>query len=306
MRRMSAVKVCVIIINGPCRYLDLTSFRPPAENLALDEALLDEAEASATPAETLRLWEPRRPMVVVGRSSQFHVEVRLDACRELGIPVLRRQRRGGRRRRAGLLDVRPGAQLSAAPAVADLSAKPIAGCLARWPAHWRLRAGRRMPRHERFGDRRAEVLGQQRPLPPQSSPLSRHVALRLSAGVGRALPGDAAADAGLSGRPSARELLTNLPLPAETIRNALVDAFAADEPCDSWPEHRTAQLVAEKYSLPEWQMRDWQFSEQPGANPLFAPRWGIHSCLPRETAAHAGRQECLLAADIASPVFPGE
>ena len=29
-------------------------------------------------------------MVVVGRSSQFRVEVRVDACRELGIPVLRR------------------------------------------------------------------------------------------------------------------------------------------------------------------------------------------------------------------------
>ncbi len=71
------------------RYLDLT-LPTPADNLALDEALLDEAEASATPAETLRLWEPQRPMVVVGRSSQFHVEVRLDACRGLGIPVLRR------------------------------------------------------------------------------------------------------------------------------------------------------------------------------------------------------------------------
>ena len=71
------------------RYLDLT-LPTPAENLALDEALLEEAESAARPTETLRIWEPSEPMVVVGRSSQAGVEVRLDRCCELGIPVLRR------------------------------------------------------------------------------------------------------------------------------------------------------------------------------------------------------------------------
>jgi len=52
---------------GVMRYLDLT-LPSPAENLALDEALLEEAEASGRPTETLRLWEPRQPAVVVGRS----------------------------------------------------------------------------------------------------------------------------------------------------------------------------------------------------------------------------------------------
>ena len=37
----------------------------PYENLALDEALLDEAERAGSPLETLRLWEPLGPMVVV-------------------------------------------------------------------------------------------------------------------------------------------------------------------------------------------------------------------------------------------------
>ncbi len=71
------------------RYLDLT-LPTAAENLALDEALLEEAEAGGGPNETLRLWEPRQTMVVVGRSSRIAAEVRTDACRELGIPVLRR------------------------------------------------------------------------------------------------------------------------------------------------------------------------------------------------------------------------
>ena len=54
------------------------------------------------------------------------------------------------------------------------------------------------------------------------------------------------------GRPH-ESFVTNLPLRPETIRKALVDAFGAGESRVSWPERRTAQLVAEKYSLPEWQ-----------------------------------------------------
>lgn len=73
--------------------LDLT--RPtPEENLALDEALLDEAEASGGPREFLRLWEPATPLVVVGRSSRIDAEVRLEACRRHGVPVLRRSSGG--------------------------------------------------------------------------------------------------------------------------------------------------------------------------------------------------------------------
>jgi lipoate---protein ligase len=71
------------------RYLDLT-LPTPAENLALDEALLEEAEAAAGPVETLRFWEPVQNMVVVGRSSYVDNEVHQDACRELGIPIFRR------------------------------------------------------------------------------------------------------------------------------------------------------------------------------------------------------------------------
>lgn len=47
------------------RYLDLT-LPTPAENLALDEALLEEAENAAKPLETLRFWEPPQNMAIVG------------------------------------------------------------------------------------------------------------------------------------------------------------------------------------------------------------------------------------------------
>ena len=54
--------------------LDLT-LPTPAENLALDEALLEWAEEERSDREFLRLWEAPQPMVVVGRSSRVHAEV---------------------------------------------------------------------------------------------------------------------------------------------------------------------------------------------------------------------------------------
>jgi lipoate-protein ligase A len=60
-----------------------------AENVALDEALLDEAEAGAADeGEVLRFWESPEHVVVLGRSSQLAEEVCLAACGSM--PVVRR------------------------------------------------------------------------------------------------------------------------------------------------------------------------------------------------------------------------
>jgi lipoate---protein ligase len=69
-------------------HLPLT-LETPAENLALDEALLDAAIAGELAGEALRLWEPIDPFVVLGRSSKL-AEVRMHACQAEGVPVLRR------------------------------------------------------------------------------------------------------------------------------------------------------------------------------------------------------------------------
>lgn len=75
------------------KLLELT-LPTPAENLALDEALLDAAEARELADEVLRLWEPAGPMVVVGRSSRVAEEVNLEACRAASVPVFRRSSGG--------------------------------------------------------------------------------------------------------------------------------------------------------------------------------------------------------------------
>jgi len=84
---------------GP-RLLDLT-LPSPAENLALDEALLLEAEErlarGEAPAscETLRLWESSVPFVVLGVASRLAEDVDEDACAREGVPILRRASGGG-------------------------------------------------------------------------------------------------------------------------------------------------------------------------------------------------------------------
>jgi len=75
------------------KHLDLT-FPSPAENLAGDEALLDQAE-SGDGSETLRFWEPSDYFVVVGYANRVAAEVNLPACAARGIPVYRRCSGGG-------------------------------------------------------------------------------------------------------------------------------------------------------------------------------------------------------------------
>lgn len=71
------------------QFLDLT-LPTLAENLALDEALLDAAETSSAAGECFRLWEGAEVAVVLGRSSRRAMEANLAACELNAVPVLRR------------------------------------------------------------------------------------------------------------------------------------------------------------------------------------------------------------------------
>ncbi len=66
-----------------------------AEDLALDEALLNESDRGEEPNEVLRLWEPHRVSVVVGRSSRVADEVNVEVCDQMGVDIVRRSSGGG-------------------------------------------------------------------------------------------------------------------------------------------------------------------------------------------------------------------
>jgi lipoate---protein ligase len=234
------------------RYLDLT-LPTAAENLALDDALLDEAEAGCAPAETLRLWEPQQPMVVVGRSSRFEAEVRLDVCRELGIPVLRRPS-GGAAIVAG-----PGCLMYGLVLSYELrpQLRPLEHAH-RWVLGTLCAAlGALSPGVECQGTSDLAIGG--RKFSGNSARCRRnhflyHGTLLYDFPLlllERCLTMPPRMPDYRDRRPH-EAFVTNLGSRQEAIRRALVAAFGACEPCLSWPERRTADLVTEKYSRPEW------------------------------------------------------
>lgn len=75
------------------RLLDLT-LPSPVENLALDEALLDELEENGGDP-VLRFWESDRLFVVLGLGGHLTDEVHIPACEQDGVPMLRRTSGGG-------------------------------------------------------------------------------------------------------------------------------------------------------------------------------------------------------------------
>lgn len=69
--------------------LDLT-LPTVAENLALDEALLEEADSQRAPEDVLRLWESPDFAVIVGRGTQVANEIHEAACEQDAVPIYRR------------------------------------------------------------------------------------------------------------------------------------------------------------------------------------------------------------------------
>jgi lipoate---protein ligase len=234
------------------RYLDLT-LPTPADNLALDEALLEEAEGAGAPLETLRLWQSLETFVVVGRSSQIGFEVRVDACREAGVPVLRRSSGGA------AIVTGPGCLMYALVLsyqkhphlrVLNNAHREVLGTIAR-------ALGMLTPDVHCCGT--SDLAIGQRKVSGNSARCRRNhllyhgtllydFPLEL---VERYLAMPPRMPDYRQARPHER-FVTNLPLKVAAIRAALVEAWGAHQPVDRWPADQTAKLVAEKYSRPEW------------------------------------------------------
>jgi lipoate---protein ligase len=238
------------------RRLDL-SLPTPEENLALDEALLEEAEvAGAGPeaGETLRLWEAPDPVVVVGRSSRLAKEVDREACRKLGIPVLRRVSGGaavvagpgclmyalvlGLRHRSVLRAVDAAHRFVLGTVARALSPLVPAGVSCQGISD--LVAGGRKCSGNSMRIRRDHLL--------YHGTLLYDFDLEL---VGRCLPMPPRQPAYRAGRLH-EEFLTNLPAEPVAIRAALALAFDAKEPRADWPQDRVAELVRTRYGRREW------------------------------------------------------
>ncbi len=235
--------------------LDLT-LPTPAENVALDEALVLAADEGEQAEETLRIWEPLSPLVVVGRSSSIAAEVDIAACEADGVPVFRR--------------CSGGAAIVAAP-----------GCLMYAV----------VLSYERRPDLRLIDRAHRFVLETVASALRQHVPGLRHAGTSDLAVGDRKvsgnsmrccrrhllyhgtllyamqldlADRYLrlpSRQPDYRagrghkEFIANLPVDSRILRKSLADAWQASQPMRTWPHDITQRLVRDKYSTREWNYR---------------------------------------------------
>jgi lipoate-protein ligase A len=247
------------------KLLDL-SLDAPAANVALDDALVETADArlfhderdDGSTHEILRLWEPNRPVVVLGRSSRVAQEVNLDACRAAGVPIVRR--------------ASGGATIVTAP-----------GCLMYAVVlSYRLRPELRAidVAHRFVLDRLAAAL---RPLENSIVPRgTSDLAVVDASGTLRKVSGNSMRcrreillyhgtllydfPLELAGRlllvpprqPDYRrgrshgDFIANLTATRDDLRSAVIAAFSATEATNDWPRDETARLMREKYATEHW------------------------------------------------------
>ncbi len=253
------------------RLLDLT-LSTPEENLALDEALLDQAEANDRAGEVLRLWEPDRPMVVVGRSSKLAEEVKAEECRRRGIPILRRTS-GGTSIVAGpgclmyavvlSLNDRPGLRAidHAHRFVLDQNAAALApfapGIRCRGTSDLVLGDEKKCPAGDACGRESGRSTGLKvsgNSVRVKRNWLLYHGTLLYNFPVElieACLPMPPREPDYRGGR-SHSQFVTNLPISRRDLRGAMIDGWQAHEPLEDWPREMTARLIAERYGLASW------------------------------------------------------
>ncbi|MEA1952681.1 MAG: lipoate--protein ligase family protein [Planctomycetota bacterium] len=259
------------------RLLELT-LPTPAENLALDEALLCEADENSSPTsgpplETLRIWQSPQAAVVLGRSSKIDEEVHVAECCRRRVPILRRPSGG-----ATVL-IGPGCLVYTL--LFNLENRPI------------LRAADQTHRFvlDRLGNSLRRAIGDNEISRSASWGIAGRGTSDLAFGrettkfSGNAIrygrrhllyhgtilyDFDIDLVAALLKTPpvapeyrrdrSHNQFLANLPLGENQIRRAIVDAWRDDErtameASSDWPKTRTAALVARRYDRTEWNQR---------------------------------------------------
>lgn len=244
----------------PMRYLELT-LATPEENLALDEALLEEAEASPSPMEALRVWESLETVVVVGRSTRIEEEVNLTFCREQGIPVLRRPSGGAavvlgagclmyalvlsRELRPEIRRIDAAHRYVLGKTAAALNAHvPGVACAGTSDLVLTQGGSSDVPWLKFSGN---SVRVKRRHLLYHGTLLYDFAFDRIS----QCLSMPPRMPAYRAGRGHDR-FLANLPLARPAICSLLSLAWLADTPANEWPSDRTALLVAEKYCRESW------------------------------------------------------
>ena len=235
--------------------LDLT-LDDPRDNLALDEALLDEAEAKDPSYELLRTWEFPQPTVVLGRSSRLIDETHTSACHRDEIPILRRCS-GGAAIVGGpgcfMYSVVLSCELRPQLRMIDQAHQFVLGRITEALQALNVRA-------ELAGT--SDLAWETRKFSGNSLRSKRtHLLYHGTLLYDFPLPLVSKYLASPPRQPEYRQerdhdgFLTNVPVSRDALQAALCTAWQPATSRRSWPEQRTRELVANKYSQDDWNHR---------------------------------------------------
>lgn len=224
----------------------------PAENLACDEALL--ADCTMRGDAALRVWEMPTPCVIVGYANSAAREVNVSACAAAGVPVLRRCSGGGTVMLGpGCLNYSLVLPLALAPELSTVCGtnafilRRLAAALsALLDSEVALAGDTDLIWRGRKCSGNAQRRGR--------SHLLFHGTFLLSFDLGlitRCLPLPSRQPAYRAARPHV-EFLVNLPLAADTVKEALRAAWGAEPSTLPWPEAAVTRLVRERYAQRAW------------------------------------------------------
>jgi lipoate-protein ligase A len=231
------------------------------EQLALDEALLEEAHEGEAVGTVVRVWMAREPVVVVGSSSRVEEEVDLGACRSAGVRVVRRPS-------GGLTVVLgPGCLMwsvvephpEGAPPIEQIHARMLDPLAAELSRALRLPGG--VARRGSSDLVIADVHGE-RKVSGNALRVRRHGVLYhgtllddFDIGLVERILRHPPREPVYRARRPHREFLANLGLGARVLETAVHQAFAATHVRSTWPADRVARLVAERYASAAWTNR---------------------------------------------------
>jgi lipoate-protein ligase A len=234
--------------------IDFLSLSLPtlAANLALDEALLLDAEAGAG-GDVLRLWDWPSPAIVLGAGGVMEDDVEVGACAADGVPLARRASGGGTvllgpgcllfslvlhldrapelghigasyryilgRVAEALADIQPGIELSGTSDLA-IGGRKFSGNAQQRKRQFLLHHGSLLHAFD------LDAVGRYLKLPPRRPDYR--------------------------GDRTHRDFLMNLPDQRDAIAERLRRAWDARHERTDYPAELVRRLVAEKYSQPEW------------------------------------------------------
>ena len=224
----------------------------PVWNVALDESLLLEREQLGGYA-LLRLWEPATPFVVMGRSSRYNTEVNVPACESDDVPFFRRCSGGasivtgpGCLMYAVLIPFASRPELRALEVAHQFVMSKIQQAVTRLEFEVSMQGTCDLTfRNQKFSGNAMRVTRDW---------LLYHGTILCSMNlkwISKYL-GSPDRQPDYRKQRTHDEFVTQLPCTTQEVKSALIEVWQADSRIEEFPESRTQELVASRYSLDSW------------------------------------------------------